>query len=78
MPYEALTYLVGESNYGGKVTDQRDRRCLLSILDSYLSPSVLDSNYKFGNVATFGTKLSYNEYLTAIKVSFECFEASEI
>ena len=68
VPYDALTYLVGESNYGGKVTDQRDRRCLLSILKSYLNPTVLDSKYKFGNVATFSQKLTYNEYLTSIKV----------
>ena len=68
IPYEALTYLVGECNYGGKVTDQRDRRCLMSLLELYLNPSVLDPKFTFANVAGFPSSLSFNEYLSTIKV----------
>lgn len=32
-PWEALKYLIAEANYGGRVTDERDRR----LLGSYLS-----------------------------------------
>jgi dynein heavy chain len=48
IPYKALTYLIGECNYGGRVTDENDRRCLTALVKDFVSPRVLDDAFRFG------------------------------
>ena len=48
IPFEALTYVIGELNYGGRVTDRWDRRLLLSLLQRYFSKNIMYKNFTFG------------------------------
>ena len=48
--YEALKYLAGECNYGGRVTDDKDRTLIMTLMnDFYNEKMVLDENYQFNN-----------------------------
>ncbi|KAJ8670547.1 hypothetical protein QAD02_001806, partial [Eretmocerus hayati] len=44
--FEALKYLTGECNYGGRVTDEWDRRTLVTILAQYYHPGVIKTDEK--------------------------------
>lgn len=47
IPFRVLRFLVTEINYGGRVTDDKDRRLMSNLINSFLSPEVLDPEYKF-------------------------------
>jgi hypothetical protein len=40
VPYKAVLYLVGECNYGGRVTDDKDRRCILETLSDFYTEDI--------------------------------------
>ena len=55
MPWKALVYITGHVNYGGRVTDDQDRRCLMAILDTYYKGEIVvqDDSYKFSDSGTY-------------------------
>jgi len=47
VPWEALNYMVAQANYGGRVTDNQDVRCIITILADFYTPKILDPEYRF-------------------------------
>jgi len=47
LPIEALNYCTGEANYGGRVTDDKDRRCAMAILRRFFNVEALEAGHRF-------------------------------
>ncbi|XP_026203417.1 dynein heavy chain 1, axonemal [Anabas testudineus] len=70
IPYKVLKYTAGEINYGGRVTDDWDRRCLLSVLEDFYCPAVLVDDYVYSSSGVYrqiDTKLDIKGYLAYIR-----------
>uniref|UniRef100_A0A8C5QWI6 Dynein axonemal heavy chain 3 n=3 Tax=Leptobrachium TaxID=161697 RepID=A0A8C5QWI6_9ANUR len=71
VPFEALTYLTGECNYGGRVTDDKDRRLLLSLLSIFYNKEIKHEKYSLSAgdtyfVPQYGTYQSFVEYIRGL------------
>ncbi|XP_072535232.1 dynein axonemal heavy chain 3 [Salminus brasiliensis] len=77
IPLEALTYLTGECNYGGRVTDDKDRRLLLSLLSTFYSWELIQQDrYRVceGDVyyiPPHGPYQSYVDYIRTLPITAE-------
>lgn len=47
IPWSSLKYLIGEAMYGGRVTDDFDRRLMMTYLNEYMGDFIFDQNQKF-------------------------------
>lgn len=72
IPYDAITYMTGQCNYGGRVTDVWDMRCLTTILADFYNPAIIaEPKYKFSTSGVYYApqKGTYEDYVEFIKVS---------
>lgn len=53
IPWEALNFVTGIINYGGRVTDDQDSRCIMTILEKYCNVKCLEDGYKFSASGTY-------------------------
>lgn len=56
IPLKILRYLVGDINYGGRVTDDKDAKLISAILSKYFNELIFDDAYKFSE----SSNLSFN------------------
>ncbi|KAG9490480.1 hypothetical protein GDO78_006034 [Eleutherodactylus coqui] len=74
-PFDAIIYLTGECNYGGRVTDEHDRRLLLSLLNIFLCEAVItEDHYTFSPSGKYfapksSTHDSYMEYIKSLPLN---------
>ncbi|KAJ2945851.1 hypothetical protein O0L34_g4757 [Tuta absoluta] len=69
-PFDALNYLAGECNYGGRVTDDKDRRLLMSLLSIYYNEEVTNNpDYSFSPSGKYcmPPKMDYNSVVDHIQ-----------
>lgn len=68
-PYKVLAYTAGQINYGGRVTDDWDRRCQMTILDDFYNSSILDHDHKYSPSGIYRqtAPTDYDGYLEFIR-----------
>uniref|UniRef100_A0A674AYT7 Dynein axonemal heavy chain 12 n=1 Tax=Salmo trutta TaxID=8032 RepID=A0A674AYT7_SALTR len=70
VPMEAITYLTGECNYGGRVTDDWDRRLLMTILADFYNKDIIENpRYTFSPSGKYYAppKSNYEDYIEFIR-----------
>ncbi|XP_026674744.1 dynein heavy chain 1, axonemal-like [Ceratina calcarata] len=70
VPFKVLIYTAGHINYGGRITDDWDRRCVLTILQDYYKPEILSSTYQFdetGRYVQLEETAKFEDYIEYIK-----------
>ena len=72
IPFQTITYLIGECNYGGRVIDAWDRITLRAILMDFINEKVVtDEEYCFAGIGSaYGLPhhSEYRHFLHHIKV----------
>lgn len=67
-PWAALKYMAAEANYGGRVTDPKDRRLISTILEDYYNAKVFKDSHKLSESGVYyippeGELSVYKDYI---------------
>jgi len=76
VPYKVLNYIGAEINYGGRVTDDKDCRLIITILRTYINPNIFEDGFKFSKSGIYysppvGEKEDYLEYIASLPLNPE-------
>ena len=81
IPWDAMKYLIADANYGGRVTDERDRRLIRVYINQFFSESIITTkNPLLSSLPTYyvpeeGTYQSYLDFIKTFPVSNDHPEA---
>ncbi|GLI62391.1 hypothetical protein VaNZ11_005010 [Volvox africanus] len=75
VPYKVLRFLFTEINYGGRVTDDKDRRLITNLIYTFCGPQVLQPGYAFSPSGTYATP---QEAVVSVKDHLELLRAYPI
>ncbi|XP_052086994.1 dynein axonemal heavy chain 1-like isoform X4 [Mytilus californianus] len=70
IPLKVLRYTGGHINYGGRVTDDWDRRCMMSVLADFYSMEVINEDHKYSESGVYHqipTTNDHNGYMAYIR-----------
>ncbi|XP_063674391.1 dynein axonemal heavy chain 1-like isoform X3 [Bolinopsis microptera] len=70
VPLKVLHYTAGDINFGGRVTDDWDRRCINTILYGFYNKEVLTEGHKFSESGTYkqiSHEAVFKDYIKSIK-----------
>ena len=68
VPYRVLRFLTSEINYGCRVTDDKDRRLINMLLETFINEGVIEEGYKFSPSGVFAINdaVELKDYLAYI------------
>jgi dynein heavy chain len=74
IPYKVLNYLGAQINYGGRVTDDKDKRLIQTIMQIYITPQALEVGHKLSESGTYicpkpGNQEEYIEYISQLPLN---------
>lgn len=74
IPYKVLNYIGAEINYGGRVTDDKDSRLIITILRTYINAGILDDGFKFSTSGLYysppaGEREEYIDYIKTLPLN---------
>ena len=74
VPYKVLNYIGAEINYGGRVTDDKDSRLIITILRTFINHQILDDSFRFSKSGLYyspptGEKEDYIEYIKSLPLN---------
>lgn len=71
--------MVSEANYGGRVTDPKDRRCINVLLQDYYTPEILNDSYKLSPSGKYYAPTGgLEDYIEYIKETMPLNDMTEI
>ena len=76
IPYKVIHFLGAEINYGGRVTDDKDKILINTILHDYINAKVLDDDYAFSKSGVYksipsGDLQTYIRYIESLPLNPE-------